>query len=174
MKSVPHVVLSFVALGWLVVRTANGSEPRFAVQTINAESTYSACAVMDVNHDGRLDIVCGGSWYEAPTWTTHFIRDVEMIRGRYDDYAHLPLDLNGDGWTDYVSANWRSRSIYWVQHPGPSVGTDSVEGWKKHLVDVPGHMETARLADVDGDGQLDILPNCVRTSDGEPFAGWWE
>ena len=35
------------------------------------------------------------------------------------------------------------------------------------MVAEPGSMETGRLADVDGDGQMDILPN------GTKFAAWW-
>ncbi len=138
-------------------------EPVFIRHVINAESTYSACAVFDVNKDGKLDIVCGGFWYEAPDWKKHVTREVEMIRGRYDDYSHLPMDVNGDGWTDYVSANYRSASIYWIEHPGASLGE-----WKKHVIDTPGPMETGRLYDIDGDGKLDVLPNGVR----EAF--WYE
>ena len=149
--------------------TTSAADPPFRRHTINAESTYSACAAIDVNRDGRLDIISGRWWYEAPTWKKHFVRDVRRIRGRYDDYAHLPLDVNGDGWTDYVSANWRSQSLYWVEHPGASLGR-----WTKHLIETPGGMETARLVDVDGDGRIDVLPNCVRTPSGKPFAAWWE
>ena len=150
-------------------KLAQSGEVGFRLHTIDATSTYSAAAAIDVNRDGELDVVCGGWWYEAPTWKRHFLRDVRVIRGRYDDYAHLPMDVNGDGWTDYVSANWRSQSLYWVQHPGPSLGP-----WTKHLIARPGGMETARLVDVDGDGRLDVLPNCVRTPTGQPFAAWWE
>ncbi|MBB73130.1 MAG: hypothetical protein CMJ75_01310 [Planctomycetaceae bacterium] len=148
---------------------AFADEPAFRLHTIDATSTYSAAAAIDVNRDGKLDVVCGGWWYEAPLWKRHFLRDVRVIRGRYDDYAHLPMDVNGDGWTDYVSANWRSQTLYWVQHPGPSLGA-----WTKHLIATPGGMETARLVDVDGDGHVDVLPNCVRTPSGQPFAAWWE
>ena len=31
-------------------------------------------AVADVNKDGKLDIMIGDSWYEAPSWTKHDIR----------------------------------------------------------------------------------------------------
>ena len=152
-----------VPLCFVVIR-ANGSEPlRFRTHTINASSEYAACAAIDVNDDGKLDIVCGGLWYEAPGWKKHFLRDVEVIRGRYDDYSHLPMDVNGDGRIDYVSANYRSQSIYWVENEGAEATP-----WKKHVVDEPGPMETAILADVNGDGRDDVLPN------GTKFAAWWE
>lgn len=84
--------------------TADGaSEPVFRRHDLNLDSSFCACAAVDVNHDGKLDVVCGGWWYEAPTWKRHFLRDVELIRGRYDDYSCLPLDVNGDGWMDLVN-----------------------------------------------------------------------
>ena len=160
-------LLNILLLG--VTAASRAAEPAFQVHAINARSTYSACAAFDVNKDGRIDVISGGFWYEAPDWKKHVIRDVQVIRGRYDGYSHLPMDINRDGWTDYISANYRSRAIYWIEHPG-----NSGEPWKKHLIDTPGHMETARLFDIDGDGNLDVLPNCIRRTSGEPFAEWWE
>lgn len=139
------------------------AHPGFRPHAIDAASINSSCTVLDVDRDGRLDVVAGGWWYEAPTWKRHFVRDVEVIRGRNDDYSSLPLDVDGDGWTDLVSANYRSKSLYWVQHPGEKLGP-----WKRFVVDTPGPMETGRLADIDGDGRLDVLPN------GTSFAAWWE
>jgi dienelactone hydrolase len=142
---------------------AAAAHPGFRPHTIDADSINSSCTVLDVNRDGRLDVVAGGWWYEAPDWKRHFVRNVEMIRGRNDDYSSLPLDVDGDGWTDLVSANYRSRSLYWVRHPGEKPGP-----WQRIVVDTPGPMETGRLADIDGDGRLDVLPN------GTNFAAWWE
>lgn len=153
----------------LVAHTALAAGERtFVVHAINKESSYSACAALDVNKDGKLDIVSGGFWYEAPKWKRHFLREVEQIRGRYDDYSNLPLDVNGDGWLDLVSVNYRSQSLYWVEHPGEKIKADPPAAWKKHVIDTPGPMETGRLVDVDGDGKLDVLPN------GTTFAAWWE
>ncbi len=148
---------------WVAVAAPVMAQPtQFKRHTINAESTYPACAAFDVDRDGKTDIVSGGFWYRAPDWKPIKIREVEEIRGRFDDYSNLPMDVNGDGWTDLISCNYRSQSIYWVQHPGKASGT-----WSRHVVDRPGSMETGRLADVDGDGRLDVLPN------GTKFAAWW-
>ncbi|MBW3541323.1 MAG: alpha/beta fold hydrolase [Planctomycetes bacterium] len=156
----------------IVSAAAAGELPAFRVHTLNADSTYSACAAFDVNRDGRIDVVSGGFWYEAPTFERRFLRNVQEIRGRYDDYSNLPLDVNGDGWTDLVSANYRSQSLYWVEHPGErlvaAAKSNSFPEWPVHKIAEPGPMETGRLVDVDGDGMLDILPN------GTNFAAWWE
>lgn len=154
-------VLSLTASAW-------GQAVLFVPHDLNPTAEFPACAVLDVNRDGKLDIASGGFWYEAPHWKRHFLREVEIIRGRYDDYSNLELDVDGDGWTDLVSVNYRSRSLYWLKNPGPALQENPDTPWTKHVIDVPGPMETGRLHDIDGDGQLDILPN------GVTFAAWYE
>ncbi|MBC8357060.1 MAG: alpha/beta fold hydrolase [Planctomycetes bacterium] len=162
LRSLCLVCLS-IPLCFVAIRGDSSEAVRFRTHTINASSELAACAAIDVNEDGKLDIVCGGFWYEAPRWKKHFLREVQVIRGRYDDYSHLPIDVNGDGRVDYVSANYRSKSIYWVENTGAEATP-----WKKHVVDEPGPSETAILVDVDGDGRDDVLPN------GRDFMAWWE
>ena len=159
-ETVRFAALLFVMLGFST--TVRAESTRFRRHVLDAESTYCACAAIDVNGDGKLDVISGGSWFAAPDWTRRKLRDVEVIRGRFDDYSNLPLDVNGDGRLDLISANYRSELLYWVENVGPD------KEWPRHVIEKPGPSETARLVDVDGDGDLDLLPN------GTTFAAWWE
>lgn len=151
------------ALTSVLSLTAFAGELAFKKHTIDATTDYSAAALIDVNHDGQLDIVCGSHWYQGPDWKRHFVANIPRINGRPDGFAHLPFDVNRDGWTDVITVNYRSRTIKWMEHPGADLGV-----WQEHVAVEPGAMETGRLVDIDGDGALDLLPN------GAKFAAWWE
>ena len=152
-----------LAANSLLITAAFGQQPvQFVEHVIDRDAGYSAGAVFDVNRDGKLDLVTGGRWYEAPDWKPHDILQVEFINGRFDDYTCAPFDVNGDGWTDFLIANYRSRKLGWVENPGKAGGL-----WKEHVAERPGPMETSRLVDVDHDGRLDLFPN------GRDFAAWW-
>ncbi|MBN2559933.1 MAG: HEAT repeat domain-containing protein, partial [Phycisphaerae bacterium] len=133
------------------------------LHTINADSRFEAAGVLDVNRDGRLDILCGGFWYEAPDWKRHFVREIKEEGNYYYDFANLPMDVDGDGWMDTAGAAWHNKMVYWVRNPGKSGGL-----WQVFEIDTPGNMETAMAYDINGDGQLDILPNIMTD------AAWYE
>ena len=152
---------SLIAFAGMLVlaQSAFAGDVKFRKVTVNAASLFEATTAFDVNHDGAIDIIGGGYWYEAPTWTKHKIRDVEIFAdGNPDGYAAQPYDVNQDGWMDFFEVNYRTRSFKWIENPGPSLGE-----WTAHTIAEPGPMESGRLYDVDDDGQLDMLVNNVRT-----------
>src|SRR5580704_12566294 len=65
-------------------------------------------AVADVNKDGKLDILTGEIWFEAPDWKPHRIRPGkdDYTQGEKNIYsksfACWTEDLNGDGWPDLI------------------------------------------------------------------------
>ncbi len=100
-----------MAMVWGAARAMEVGEG-FRVVPIGPSSRFEAAAVADLNGDGRPDIFCGGFWYEAPSWTPHFVREVEARDGYHLDFGAIPLDLNGDGHTDIVGATWHNRDVY--------------------------------------------------------------
>jgi len=135
---------------------AGMSEVSFKKHVINAKSVCESAGVLDVNRDGVLDVLSGEYWYEGPGWKRHFVRKIEVKDTYMDDFATVPLDVNGDGWTDVVSVTWFSKRVSWIENPA---GKDVA--WTEHVVDNPGNCETAIACDVNGDGKLDVLPNVM-------------
>lgn len=133
-------------------------ETRWEKHPINDQSPYEACGAADFNGDGKIDIFCGDSWYEAPSWTRHKVRDVPASGPNphyYEDFCDSPLDVNGDGRPDIVTCNYFGKRVGWVENPGG----DATKPWVEHQIDTPGNMECGELVDINGDGKLDFLPN---------------
>jgi len=115
-----------------------------------------ACGVGDFNNDGRIDIVAGPYWYEAPNWKPLQYRSLEGRthavdengRGYWDDFMNLPLDVDGDGFLDVVTCSWFSRQIDWYRNTGPADGQ-----WPLILGEKNGNYECGDLWDIDGDGR---------------------
>lgn len=119
-----------------------------------SDERYESVGVFDVNNDGRLDIVSGGFWYEAPNWTKHKLCDVMAADEYYDDFSTIAMDVNGDGYLDVVTGGWWGQMLQWRENPKGQ----PVE-WTTHDVDKCGSIETTRAWDVDRDGELEIVPN---------------
>ncbi|MBA2480326.1 MAG: VCBS repeat-containing protein [Planctomycetes bacterium] len=134
---------------------------KFTRKLIAAESFESA-GVFDVNGDGVLDIVSGAYWYEGPHFVKrHYIGEIKRYGEYFDDFSTIHLDIDGDGRPDYVTGGWWGGNLRWRQNPG-----NPDQEWKEHIIADVGNVETTRAWDVDGDGELEIVPN----TPGHPLA----
>ncbi len=132
---------------------------KFRGQMIAAES-FEAAAVFDVNNDKQPDIVSGAYWYEGPGFVKrHFIGQPKRYGEYYDDFAAIPLDVDGDGRTDFITGGWWGNTVRWRRNPGND------DEWPERVIGECGNVETVRAWDVDGDGHPEIVPN----NPGKPF-----
>jgi hypothetical protein len=121
-----------------------------------ADERYESAGVFDVNGDNVPDIVSGAWWYEGPSFRQrHRIGEVAAHGDYYDDFSTIPLDVNGDGRLDFITGGWWGNTLRWRENPG----SPDAE-WPEHVIAETGNVETTRAWDVDGDGHLEIVPNC--------------
>ncbi|MGV3586111.1 MAG: FG-GAP repeat domain-containing protein [Adhaeribacter sp.] len=133
---------------------------KFRKQFVSAES-FESVGVFDVNGDKVPDLVSGCFWYEGPGYSKrHFITDVKRYGEYYDDFATIPMDLNGDGKLDFITGGWFGESLRWYQNSGND------KPWPEQIIAKTGNIETVRAWDVDGDGNLELVPN----TPGKPLA----
>ncbi|QMW00613.1 FG-GAP repeat domain-containing protein [Spirosoma foliorum] len=130
----------------------------FKKTTITRDFISEGVAVADLNKDGKMDIVAGYYWFEAPNWTRHEMAPSRVFdpRKEYSEsFLNLGMDVNLDGWDDVVIIDFPGKPAFWFENP--KTKTDGA--WKKHiLADSVGIAnESPGFIDIDGDGRLDIL-----------------
>ncbi|MBX3012651.1 MAG: VCBS repeat-containing protein [Caldilineaceae bacterium] len=147
-----------VGLYWL----ENDGQGNFTRHTIHerANEWLERCAVVDINGDGRLEIVTvdningcllyfafEGDPRERQNWRHHYIIE-GGLPGAYDVAV---ADFNGDGVLDVASSSWlkgnrfdwfEQRDGQWIQHP---------------IEENIGETRTVCAVDIDGDGKIDLL-----------------
>ena len=148
----------------MVVEGPRPPDIPFTPKMIDGGASETA-AVADINKDGRLDIVSGEFWYEAPAWTAHRFRELNFQSQYIDDFSDLPVDADGDGYPDIVSVSWFAKRVAWWHNPGKAGGM-----WPEAVIHEGFNVEFAILADLDNDGKA----NEVLAQENGTGQAWYE
>ena len=136
---------------------ANSPSTGFKKTKITGDFISEGVAVGDLNKDGRMDVIAGYYWFEAPSWTRHEMapsRAFDPKKEYSNSFLNLGMDVNQDGWDDVVIVDFPGKPGFWFENPKNQKGE-----WKKHIIadSVGIGNESPGFIDIDGDGRLDIL-----------------
>jgi hypothetical protein len=162
-------LLGFALLGGaslMLWSTTRPAEVPFKKSMIS-DGAAETVAFADINKDGKLDIVSGEYWYEAPAWTPHRFRDLLFQGGYIGNFCDLALDVNKDGYPDIISCLGFENRLVWMENPGKKGGA-----WREHDIDHGHFIEFAFLVDLDSDGKAEeLLPDYLGDNSG---TAWYE
>ena len=119
--------------------------PDCSTPVLGGRFTLSAPAIGDVNGDGSVEIAVVGNVYDCSTSIDQF---------------HLPWLFNAD------RSRFNASAFDWTVLPAPSAGSGPLSEANSVIYDA---MPNTVLADLDGDGKLEIL---YSSYDGKVHAYW--
>ncbi|MGK6350952.1 FG-GAP repeat domain-containing protein [Parapedobacter sp. DT-150] len=133
------------------------ADVRFKKHTLSTEFISEGVAAADVNNDGNTDIIAGAHWFEGPDWKqVHDIYPEDQVfdgtTGYSNSMLNFTIDVDQDGWVDYIRVDFPGKEVWWYRNPGNKGGH-----WQEHVVCETAGNESPAFMDIDGDGRSDLL-----------------
>lgn len=115
-------------------------------------------ATGDVNRDGKMDILAGNYWFQAPDWKRNLIHidTLNPVPGYSTSFLNYSMDVNNDGWIDLIRFDQPGGACMWYENP-----QNKKQLWQAHLILKTAGNENPAFADVDRDGRMDIICNDI-------------
>lgn len=151
----------------IIVALALQQAPSFHKTVIDKRFVSEGIAIGDVDRDGKLDILAGNVWYQAPDWKAHEIAPFAFVDPKTawsNSFHNWAEDVNKDGWIDQIVIGMPGERAIWRENP-----KGKHEPWKEHLVWRSAGNESPLYVDLFGNGKRVL----VMAYDDERLA-WFE
>ncbi|MCK4284092.1 MAG: VCBS repeat-containing protein, partial [Candidatus Brocadiae bacterium] len=157
-----HLTVLALAMAIVIVlpsASAKGMDAMFEHVIVDADGPENPHVKMvgDINGDGKDELVVASSaggplvWYDLADLSRHEIAPA----GKWSCDARL-IDMDGDGDLDLVISEWYAENrMEWFENPLPDAHP-AAGHWKRHEIGAPRAHDIC-VADMDGDGQLEIV-----------------
>jgi hypothetical protein len=140
--------------------------PESLIAEVETESEVKDLYVADLDHDARPDVAVRTKHYfalyfqESPRrWTERKIENRER-----EGMTLADLDEDGD-YDAIMNGYWLEKpgfNVTWYSSDDPRAGPGS---WRKHEIGVVDYCHTLRAADMDGDGDDDIVAATLKRTE---------
>src|SRR5579875_1038563 len=158
MASLIPIILAFSVLLAADEKKSDDTGITWKKTVLDKRFLSEGVAVADVNKDGKLDILTGELWYEAPDWKPHRLRPGkddyrEGDKNVYSNsFACWADDINGDAWPDLIVIGFPGAPCHWYENPQGQEGY-----WKEHMIWHSACNETPAYVDLLGNGKRVLL-----------------
>lgn len=149
----------------------NPQEDDWPTHLVAANTSDEGIGVGDIDGDGDLDLAAGRRpqgeeepkivvWYANPGALSQPWAETVVGEGQHPLDRFAVADLNGDGRADIIATEERypgeepDGNLWWYEQPATTAGS-----WKRHRVVTQYSMNNLDLADLDGDGDVDLITN---------------
>lgn len=131
-------------------------EIQFSKIVLDQNFRSEGVAVADVNRDGKIDVLAGNLWYEAPKWIPHEIAPVtpfDGAKGYSNSFVNYVADLNNDGWPDQILIDTPGiPPVLWRENPKGKAGA-----WATHKIAANACNESPAFARLTNTGNKNPL-----------------
>lgn len=149
--------------GFLFCAVASGAEPVLhTFERVQLTDTYYSEGVnaADLDKDGHMDVIYGPFWFAGPDFQTkrRIYQAMPQPREAYANHFFAwPYDVDGDGWTDVLTAGFPGTPAFVYRNPGKE---GHAAPWPKHQVFDWVSNESPHFTNLVGDEKPELV--CTR------------